>query len=58
MERPLFSCVIPVKGERLFLSAALASLRPEVQGIAARGASLGFRVIIACDNKQKVIIKK
>lgn len=31
----MFSCVIPVKGKRLFLSAALESLRPEVQGIAA-----------------------
>lgn len=31
----LFSCVIPVKGSRPFLHAALASLRPEVQGIAA-----------------------
>lgn len=31
----LFSCVIPVKGYRPFLNAALASLRPEVQGIAA-----------------------
>lgn len=37
MKRPLFSCVIPVKGKRPFLSAALASLRPEVQGIAAGG---------------------
>lgn len=29
----VFSCVIPVKGKRPFLSAALESLRPEVQGI-------------------------
>lgn len=34
---PRFSCVIPVKGKRPFLSAALASLRLEVQGIAAGG---------------------
>lgn len=36
----MFSCVIPVKGYRPFLSAALASLRPEVQGIAADGNML------------------
>lgn len=42
-ERPIFSCVIPVKGKRPYLSAALASLRPEVQGIVAGGRGSGGR---------------
>lgn len=32
MERPLFSCVIPVKGERPFLERALESLRSQGMG--------------------------
>ena len=33
MVRPLFSCVVPVKGPRPFMEAALESLRFDVQGL-------------------------